>query len=164
MAINFTALEVFEIAEQLERNAAKYYRDASMAAKNKDIQKLFFTLAEMEDKHRNIFSDMLADYKNNTETNIVDPDNEILLYMNAIAKNSGWEGKAAPQMNFKGNETPAQILDSALKAEQASIDFYLGIKQFVKSQNDKDKIDQIIKEEMSHVVYLQKNLQHIPNL
>ncbi|OHB51509.1 MAG: hypothetical protein A2Y10_11585 [Planctomycetes bacterium GWF2_41_51] len=164
MAVNFTALEVLEIAEQLERNAAKFYRDASMAAKSKDIQKLFFTLAEMEDKHKKIFAEMLADYQQNTQANIVDPDNEMLFYMNAMAKNAGWEGKAAPKMVFKGNETPAEVLNSALKAEQASIDFYLGIKEFVKSQSDKEKVEQIIKEEMTHVVYLQKNLEQINKL
>lgn len=162
MAVNFTALEIFEIAEQIERNAAKFYRDAAMAAKNKDSQKIFLVLAEMEDKHRLIFADMLKDYKDNIEDmNIFDPDNEMLYYMKAMATSAGWEGKAAPQMPFTGSETPEQILKIALKAEQASINYYLGIKEFVKSQAGKEKIDQIIKEEMSHIVILQKNLEQL---
>jgi rubrerythrin len=161
MAVNFTALEIFEIAEQIERNGAKFYRDASLASKNKDAAKIFLKLAEMEDRHKAVFSEMLKDYKENQDINIFDPDNEMVYYMKAMALNSGWEGKAGPDLVFNGNETPADVLKTALKAEKTSIDFYLGIKEFVKSGNDKEKIEQIIKEEMSHIVDLQKRLEEL---
>lgn len=162
MAVNFTALEIFEIAEQIERNGAKFYRDASMASKNKESAKIFLKLAEMEDRHKKIFSEMLENYKQSQEdTNIFDPDNEMLYYMKAMALNSGWEGKAGADLVFNGKETPEEILKTALKAEKTSIDFYLGIKEFVISKTDKEKVEQIIKEEMSHVVDLQKNLEQI---
>ncbi|HAL45075.1 MAG: hypothetical protein A2Y12_08395 [Planctomycetes bacterium GWF2_42_9] len=160
MDVNFTALEVFQIAEQIEQNASKFYRDAAAAAKNKDTAKIFTILADMEDKHKNIFSEMLENYKQSQEdANIFDPDNEMMYYMKGMALNSGWEGKAAPELLFSGNETPAEILKTALNAEQNSINFYLGIKELVKSKTDKEKIENIIKEEMSHIVYLQKSLE-----
>jgi len=81
--------------------------------------------------------------------------------MKGMALNTGWEGKAGPDMVFSGTETTEQILKTALKAEQTSIDFYLGIKEFVKSQTDKEKVEQIIKEEMSHIVDLQKSLEKL---
>jgi rubrerythrin len=161
MAVNFTALEIFEIAEQIERNAGKFYRDASAAAKNKESANIFLKLAEMEDRHKAVFSQMLNNYKETNDVNIFDPDNEALYYMKAMALNSGWEGKAGPDLNFKGTESPAEVLKIALKAEKTSIEFYLGIKELVKSDNDKAKIEQIIKEEMSHVVDLQKSLEKI---
>ncbi len=159
MLINFTALEVFEIAEQIERNGAKFYRDAALASASRESSELFLKLAEMEDKHRIIFADMLKNYKDAVDTNIFDPDNEMLYYMRGMALNSGWEGKAAPDMKFTGKETPEEILKIALKAEQTSINFYLGIKEFVKSDLDKEKIEQIIREEMGHLAQLQKNLE-----
>jgi rubrerythrin len=162
MAVNFTALEIFKIAEQIERNGAKYYRDAATAAKNKDSAAIFSKLAEMEEKHQTTFAAMLKNYQDNMEdTNIVDPDNEMSYYMKGMADNAGWEGKAAPNLTFTGKETPAEILRTAIKAEQNSINFYLGVKEFVKAQTDKEKIEQIIKEEMSHIVYLQKSLETI---
>jgi len=160
MAVNYTALEIFQIAEQIERNGAKYYRDAAAAAKNQDSAKIFTILAEMEEKHMRTFAAMLKDYQDNMEdANIVDPDNEMSYYMKGMASNAGWEGKVAPNMTFTGKETPAEILRTAIKAEQNSINFYLGVKEFVKSPLDKERVEQIIKEEMSHIVYLQKNLE-----
>ncbi|MEN6384850.1 MAG: ferritin family protein [Phycisphaerales bacterium] len=161
MTVNYTALEIFEIAEQIERNGAKFYSDAAAAAKNKETAKLFSTMAEMEENHKAIFAEMLNNYKENNDVNIFDPDNEAIYYMKAMALNSGWEGKAGPDLTFKGNESPAEILETALKAEKNSIDFYLGIKEMVKSAADKQKVEHIIKEEMSHVVYLQKCLEQI---
>jgi rubrerythrin len=162
MDVNFTALEIFEIAEQIEQNAAKFYRDAAAAAKNKEAAKILTKLADMEDGHKKIFSSMLENYKQSQEDmNIFDPDNEMLYYMKGMALNSGWEGKAAPELPFSGNETPAEVLKTALIAEQTSINFYLGIKEIVKSQTDKEKIEQIIKEEMRHMVDLQKSFEQL---
>ena len=44
-----------------------------------------------------------------------------------------------------------EIFKSALSAEKDSIVFYLGMKDVVPSHLGKDKLDGIIKEEMSHI-------------
>ena len=54
--------------------------------------------------------------------------------------------------NFK------EILKSAITAEKDSIVFYIGIKDVVPSHLGKDKLDDIIKEEMSHIRLLSKKL------
>jgi rubrerythrin len=162
MAVNYTAIEIFEIAEQIEQNGAQYYRAAASATKNKAVADILLTLAAVEDKHKKIFSEMLENYKNSMEdTNVFDPDNETLYYMKGIALNSGWEGREALKLSLSGKETPAEILKAAISGEQTSINFYLGMKELVKSPADKEKIEQIIKEEMSHIVYLQKSLETI---
>jgi len=162
MTVNYTILEIFEIAEQIEQNGAQYYRAAASVTKNKTIADMLLKLAAMEDNHKRTFSDMLESYKNSMEdTNVFDPDNETFYYMKGIALNSGWEGREAMKLSLSGKETPAEILKAAVTGEQTSINFYLGMKDLLKSQADKDKIEQIIKEEMSHVISLQKNLEEI---
>jgi rubrerythrin len=47
-----------------------------------------------------------------------------------------------------------EVLKAALTAEKDSIVFYLGMKEIVPEKQGKDKIDQIIKEEMSHIKML----------
>jgi len=162
MTVNFMAFEIFEIAEQIERNGAKFYRDAATAAKDKSMQRFFLQLAEMEDNHERIFVDMRKSLENESDdTKVFDPNNEMIYYLKAMAKSTGWEGKAAPHVEFTGCETPVQVIKTAIEAERASIDYYLGLKEFVPSQADKKKVDAIIKEEMGHVVTLQKRLEQI---
>ncbi|MGB8227393.1 MAG: ferritin family protein [Sedimentisphaerales bacterium] len=162
MTVNFTAFEIFEIAEQIERNAAKFYRGAATITADKSMQRFFTQLAEMEDNHEKIFADMRNSLQDETDdTKVFDPNNEMVYYLKAMAKSAGWEGKAAPQVEFSGFETPGQIIKTAIQAEKASIDYYLGLKEFVSSPDGRKKVDEIIKEEMGHVVTLQKNLEQL---
>ena len=163
MSVNFTALEIFEIAEQIEQSGAKFYLQAAEATGDKSMSQFFSQLAEMELSHEKIFADMKKIIQSNTENvTVFDPDNETAYYLKAVAVSAGWEGKAMPRLSFSGQETPVQILKSAIEAEKASIDYYLGLKELV-SQNDKGRVDIIIKQEMSHVVALQKQLEQVKN-
>jgi rubrerythrin len=163
MNVSFTALEVFEIAEQIEQNGVKFYRQAAEATNDKSMSRFFGQLAEMEANHEKTFSEMKKVIQSGTnDVTVFDPDNEIAYYLKAIAVSAGWEGKAMPRMFFSGKETLTQILKSAIEAEKASINYYLGLKELV-SQNDKGRVDAIIKEEMGHVVTLQKHLEQIKN-
>ncbi|MDD5135603.1 MAG: ferritin family protein [Phycisphaerae bacterium] len=161
MSVTFTALEIFEIAEQIERNGAKFYHQAAEKTGDKSMSRFFSQLAEMENNHEKIFSEMKEKIKAGVEGAVVfDPNAEIAYYLKAIGASAGWEGKALPRLSFSGKETPAQILRAAIAAERYSIDYYLGLKEMV-PQADKKSIDVIIKEEMGHVVTLQKNLEQI---
>ena len=55
--INFDADEIFEMAEQIEHNGAKFYRKAAepIAGGNRD---LLLRLAVMEDEHERTFAGM----------------------------------------------------------------------------------------------------------
>jgi len=160
MAASFTITEIFEIAEQIEHNGAKFYRLAADKAKDKSLKKFLMQLADMEDNHKKLFADMRQspEIQNNNDVNVFDPDNEIMDYLSMMAKSAGWEGKAAPKVEFSGNETPEQVIKAAIAAERASIDYYIGIRELVQSKDGKKKVDEIIREEMRHVVTLQKYL------
>jgi rubrerythrin len=54
--------------------------------------------------------------------------------------------------------TMKDILKAAIGAEKDSIVFYLGMKELVPAKLGKDKIDDIIKEEMSHIRLLSARL------
>lgn len=163
MSVSFTALEVFEIAEKIEQNGEKFYRQAAEVTSDKSMSRFFGQLAEMEANHGKVFAGMKKLIQNDAaDVTVFDPDNEIAYYLKAIAVSAGWEGKAMPRIFFNGKETPEQILKSAIEAEKASINYYLGLKELV-SQADKGKVEAIIKEEMGHVVTLQKHLEQIKN-
>ena len=161
MSVNFTALEIFEIAEQIEKNGAKFYRQAAEMTNDKSMSSFFCQLAEMENNHEKIFAEMKEKIKDGAEdATVFDPNDEIAYYLKAMGASAGWEGKALPRLSFSGKETPVQILKAAIAAERSSIDYYLGLKEMV-PHADRKKIDAIIKEEMGHVVTLQKHLEQI---
>ncbi|MFA6186538.1 MAG: ferritin family protein [Phycisphaerae bacterium] len=162
MSVSFTAFEIFEIAEQIERNAAKFYRKAAEKTADKAMRHFFGQLAEMEDNHEKAFAEMRKNLVDDArDTMAFDPGNEMAYYLKAMATNAGWEGKVLPGIELAGSETPKQILAAAIGAERASIDYYLGLKTFVPSQAGKDKVEKIIKEEMKHVIMLQKHLEQM---
>ena len=59
MGMPFNADEVFEMAEQIERNGARFYRTA--AEKFPEVNPLLLELAAMEDKHEKTFAAMRSE-------------------------------------------------------------------------------------------------------
>lgn len=162
MSADFTSLEIFEIAEQIEQNGVEFYTAAGEKSSDKGLREFLLGLAETEKGHARDFGKMKEEVKNGTKRQVVfDPDNEIAYYLKAMAVSAGWEGKAAPRIEFSGNETPADILKSAVKSEKASIDYYLGLRELVEGEADKILVDRIIKEELIHAVRLQKELDRL---
>ena len=99
----------------------------------------------------------LAD-KEKTQT-VFDPDEELSLYLGAMADNHGGEGDPDIADSFTGQETMAEVVAIAVGLEKESILFYVGIKDMVPPKFGQDKIDQIIREEAQHVAQLKGFLQ-----
>jgi rubrerythrin len=158
MSIPFNADEVFEMAQQIERNGAKFYRRAAERAEDR-IRQLFLDLAAMEDEHEKAFASMrssLADAER--EATVFDPEGQAALYLRAMADEHVINVKADPTELFTGKETTEDILRAAMGMEKDSIVFYLGIKELVPERLGKDKVDAIIKEEMDHLASLSRDL------
>ena len=60
-----------------------------------------------------------------------------------------------------GTETLAEILTMAIGLEKDSIVFYIGIQRAVGERLGKEKIDDIIAEEVSHVALLSNELAKV---
>jgi len=153
MVYDFTANDVFEMAEQLERNGAKFYRTAAENISDPRSKKLLIELAEMEDEHEKTFASLRADLTEAEKTTTVfDPEDESALYLRALADTRVFFKK---KIDISSME---EILKAAIVAEKDSIVFYLGLKDFVPDQLGKNRLDKIIKEEMGHIRILSKEL------
>jgi len=160
MSITFNADEIFEMAEQIERNGAKFYREAAGIAPGADAKDMLLSLAAMEDGHQKTFAQMRKELSaEEKELNTFDPDNEVAQYLQTMADFHGTEGKASSTEKLTGQESMADILKIALQAEKNSIAFYVGIKDMVSSKSGKDKVQAIIIEEMAHVSTIGGKLQ-----
>jgi rubrerythrin len=155
MAITFNADEIFEMAEQIEQNAAIFYREAAKRAYDKATQKLFVDLAVMEDNHMQIFQQMRAQLgpEQKAQENF-DPENQAILYLQSMADSHGTEGKKGRIEKLNGRESMREIFQIAVNAEKDSIVFYTALKELVAPGTGRDLVDAIIDEELGHLTLL----------
>ncbi|MFA4986955.1 MAG: ferritin family protein [Candidatus Brocadiia bacterium] len=155
MTALFNAQEIFEIAEQMERNGAKFYRKAAEGATAAGARSLLVSLAEMEDTHERIFAAMRTRFFGEVNDEItVDPDSLAAKYLQALVEGKIFNLRGDPAAKLKGTEKLHDLLTTAIGLERDTIAYYTGIKEIVPEDLGKDKIDAIIREEMSHVTTL----------
>jgi rubrerythrin len=155
----FNADEVFEMAEQIERNGAKFYREVAARAADRKMKEMFLNLASMEDGHLRTFQEMrqgLSDQEKGGTT--FDPDNEASLYLQAMADTKGFEGMKSPTLKLTGKEPMEELFEIAIEAEKNSVLFYVGLKGMVAARAGRDKVEDIIREEVGHAAQLRRQL------
>jgi len=155
MPATFNADEILEMAEQIEKNGAKFYRQAAQKTADGQTKKMLLDMAAMEDGHLKIYQEIRKGLNAWEKEEIVfDPDNQSVKYLQAMAEARGYEGKITPTKELTGSETPKEILEIALNAEKESALFYLGLKELVPERAGREKIENIILEELSHITTL----------
>lgn len=149
----FNMNEILEMAEQIERNGAAFYRKAAEGIPDSQNRELLLELAQMEDEHEKTFASLRAQLSEVEKTSaLFDPEGETVFYLRALADTRVFFEKKTDTASLE------EILKEALTAEKDSIVFYLGMKELVPEKYGKEKIDSIIKEEMGHIKLLGKKL------
>jgi rubrerythrin len=146
MNFDFSADEVFEMAEQLEKNGADFYRNSAANITDEANRKVLLGLAAMEDKHGKIFAEMRASLTSrDKESSTFDPEEETMAYLKALVDTRVFFKKEIDTSSMK------EILKAALVAEKDAIVFFMGLKDMVPENLGKNRLEDIIKEEMSHI-------------
>ena len=155
MATGFNADEVLEMAIRIEQNGATFYRKAAGLQSDEENRNFLQGLAAMEDRHREIFTEMRKTLRQeDTGGKVFDPHGELALYLASMADTIGGEGRPSAADALTGNETLEDIIKTALGLEKDSILFYLGVKNMVPPKYGRDKVEEIIEEERRHVAQL----------
>ena len=158
MGMPFNADEVFEMAEQIERNGARFYRAA--AEKFPAVGQLLSELAAMEDNHEKTFAAMRSELSGTeAEPLVFDPDEQAQLYLQAMADEHIFNINSDPTNQLANLETPEEVLKMAMGLERDSIAFYTGLKESVSRKAGKDKVEAIIKEEINHIAILSEKMK-----
>lgn len=162
MGITFNANEIFEMAEEIERNGVKFYRRASANSPDEETKQMLLDMAVMEDEHLKTFQQMREELSGREkEAMVFDPDNLSALYLQAMADARGYEGKITPAKELTGSETPKEIIEIALNSEKESVVFYFGLKGLVPVKAGRDKVEAIIVEELGHITTLLGRLKSL---
>ncbi len=146
MGTAYSADEIFEMAEQLERNGAKFYREAAEKVDDELKKKMLLQLAKMEDNHEQKLKEIRGELIDREKGGmILDPKDENVAYLHALADIGVFYKK---QINL---DSYIEILRAAIDAEKDTIVFYLGVMDLVPKNLGKAKIEKIIHEERMHL-------------
>jgi rubrerythrin len=162
MGNKFNAFEILEIAEQMERNAASFYRRAATFFDEPRLHKLLGELADWEKEHEETFAKMRR--KVSEQENLLGdfdpyeymPANPQVLDGLAL---SVFKPEASGEIT--GREKKEDILRKALKKEEDTIRFFRGLVRFARDPGSEYKIVEIIKEEERHIRILQESLEQL---
>lgn len=153
MSYDFNANDIFEMAEQIEKNGALFYRKAAADVTDQDEKTFLLDLAAMEDEHEKTFTAMRKKLTAAEKAQTVfDPEGEAASYLKALADTRVFFEKEIDTASMK------EILKAAILAEKDSIVFYLGMKDMVSESLGQSRLDDIIREEMSHIKLLSRRL------
>jgi rubrerythrin len=155
--------DVFAMAEHIECNGARFYREvAEGEGIDSDVCQMLLELAVMEDDHEKLFAEMRAEL---AERELTEPafseEGDAVSYLHAVTDiwQIGEKNKsAAPEQKCK---PLVDVLHKAIELEKDSIMFYLGMKEMLAEDSDRKRVDDIIKEEMRHVVDLNRKLEEM---
>jgi rubrerythrin len=160
MVVNLNASEIFEIAVQIERNGAKFYRGASELFDESRVHNLFLQLADWEIAHEQVFADMKNELvAQGPELSAFETESDVIFDAQSMAGLAVFGNSMGPSSELTGKESIIDILKIAIEKEKDSIIFYTGLKDFVSAETAKDKIADIIKEEMHHIRILKQSLE-----
>ena len=160
MGVEFNAFEVFEIAEKIERNGAKFYRRAAELFDESRTHNMFLQLAEWETVHEQVFADMRKELSaQGPELRTFKPENDVVFDAQSMAGLAVFGNRMEPSEELTGKESITDVLKSAIEKEKDSIIFYTGLKDFIPPAAGQDKISDIIREEMHHIRILKESLE-----
>jgi rubrerythrin len=159
MTFEFNADEILEMAVQIERNGARFYRKAAELVEEATVRKLFQDLAAWEDGHERAFATIRTDLaQQEREPRVFDPEHETSMYLRAMADGHVFDARVDPADRLTGKESAEDILRMAIGQEKDSIVFYTGLKEMISQTAGRERIEEIIKEEMGHIGFLNREI------
>jgi len=154
VSFDFNADDILEMAEQIERNGARFYREASLGVSDPQSKQFLTQLADMEDEHEQTYADLRRELKESEKApTVFDPNDEAVLYLRAMA-----DAQVFLEEEVVDFSSMKSILRKAIQAEKDSIAFYLGLKGIVPEALGRQRVDEIIQEEMGHIKLLSQEL------
>ena len=144
----FSIREVVEQAVQTEKLGNEFYKTMAKKFKeNNELEKLFQTLALHELRHGKSFSELEDKIKDE------EPEGweEVTQYLRAIVDSEFFIGKDKCLPSLEHVKTALEAINFALCFERETLLYYYTLRELTK---EKEIVDKIIKEEKSHILWL----------
>jgi len=162
MSLQFSADEILGIAERIEHNGVVFYAAGCKAVSDPEAAVLLRRLSSWEVAHEHLFKSMREKLTAEEKTpTVFDPENEMALYLQSMADRTVFTEDMDPATLFGPDPSLRNILLLALEREKDAVVFYAGIRDMVPARLGLESIDAVIKEEVSHVAMLEKQLSSL---
>ena len=162
MAITFNADEIYNIAEQIERNGHKFYSDSAQRVEESVAKQVLQDLAEMEVGHLKTFQALHAGLSEQARDEITwDPQGEAGAYLKAAADSHVFKTNSDPTSLLKDNTDAREILELALQFEKDSVIYFLGVADMVPEHLGKNDVLGLAKQEQDHIALIQSTLSKL---
>ena len=126
MILGFNAVEIFEVAIQIEENGRMFYEKAGELVENSDIKDLFKDLAGQEQEHKNSFVSMKSQLPDSAKKPVAwDPDNETEAYLKMMADINIFKADVNVEEKLGQVKDVKDALRFAIDFEKESILFYV---------------------------------------
>ncbi len=148
----YSIAEIMEMAVQTERLGYQFYVSMSDAfKKNADLSKLFSTLAAKEKIHEKTF----AELKEIVTKSGPEPSQweDVSDYLRAFVESEFFLGRGKALPSMERVKTAQDAVSFALGFEKETLLYYMELRSIVR---EKKVMDEIINEEKSHIVWLQR--------
>ena len=150
----FSDLEAVKIAIEMERRGESFYLSCAKITKNDEAAAVYKRLAADERAHAQEFI-RLSESASNEEYSP-----EARAYLSAIAADIVFPG-GLMKLAAEGFDTPEGAVREAMRSEKDSIMFYTELKKHTRDEAARLTLDDIIKQEQSHLLVLSRRLEKI---
>ena len=157
MKERFNALEVMEMAKDIEKRGKKFYLKHAEATENRDLRELFKKLAQDEQDHYDRFVALTEELKNGEDDADYLYEQEVSAYFNYLVEYSVFPKDDSEESIAALNDVE-KALKLAIQAEKDSILFYREMCEYNEGKTI-DAIEQLIKEEKDHLRALGKYIK-----
>jgi len=148
-----TAFEVFEIAEEVQEDAAEFYNQAAAAIPHES--NLFLDLARLAEDCRHTFARLKKEYLHGRTPPVIMDDS---VYRGIAALNI-FAANVDPAEEFEGLHGKGEILRAVLKKEQEIVNYLTGLRSFLATPADTAVVNRIIAEKNRHLHSIRSVIQ-----
>jgi rubrerythrin len=147
--------EIIKFAIEKEKESTALYKELGNKTTTQEIKDLFHQLMLEEAMHEKFYTELYEATPKEQSPGVTE-DAEYAAYMQALIAAS----RSVPSLDLTKLTNIKAALDYAADREKDSIVFYVGLKNYLPTRDEK-KIDIIIKEEAKHLaklLFLKKHL------
>ena len=157
MKEKFSALEVMEMAKDIEKRGKKFYLKHAEATENRDLRELFRQLAADEQDHYDKFVALTEELRNGSEDEDYLYEEEVSAYFDYLVEYSVFP-KDDSKESIEALNDVEKALKLAIQAEKDSILFYREMCDYNEGKT-LEAVSQLIEEEKDHLRALGKYIE-----
>lgn len=148
----FSDLEALKIAIEMERRGESFYETCAKITKSAEATAVYKRLAADERAHAQEFERLLEKVGDEAYSE------EASAYLSAIAADIVFPG-GLMALTRNGFDAPADAINEAMRSEKDSIMFYTELKKHTRDEAARLTLEDIIKQEESHLLILIRRLE-----